>query len=41
GARSGSDTSELEARVQSLEATVADMQDALAALQARLNAAGA
>ncbi|ALS96332.1 YceH family protein [Xanthomonas oryzae] len=40
GARSGSDTSELEARVQSLEATVADMQDALAALQARLDAAG-
>ncbi|CAD7730463.1 hypothetical protein LMG31884_44850 [Xanthomonas hydrangeae] len=39
--RSSADSSELEARVQRLEATVADLQDALAAVQARLEAAGA
>ncbi|MDV2451254.1 YceH family protein [Xanthomonas hortorum] len=39
--RSSADSSELEARVHSLEATVADLQDALAAVQARLEAAGA
>ena len=40
-ARSGADSSELEARVLSLETTVAELQDALSALQARLDAAGA
>lgn len=35
-ARSGADSSELEARVLSLETTVAELQDALSALQARL-----
>ncbi|AZR24595.1 YceH family protein [Xanthomonas vasicola] len=39
--RGGSDTSELEARVQTLEATVTELQEVLAALQARLDAAGA
>ncbi|MGQ5304930.1 YceH family protein [Xanthomonas arboricola pv. corylina] len=39
--RSSADSSELEARVQMLEATVAELQDALAAVQARLEAAGA
>ncbi|MEA9481821.1 YceH family protein [Xanthomonas campestris] len=39
--RSGADSSELEARVLSLETTVAELQDALSALQARLDAAGA
>ncbi|PPT96174.1 YceH family protein [Xanthomonas arboricola] len=41
GPRSSADSSELEARVQTLEATVAELQDALAAVQARLEAAGA
>ncbi|WDJ98234.1 YceH family protein [Xanthomonas campestris pv. incanae] len=40
-ARSGADSSELEARVLSLETTVAELQDALSALQARLDAGGA
>ena len=40
-ARSGADSSELEARVLSLETIVAELQDALSALQARLDAAGA
>lgn len=40
-ARSGADSSELEARVLNLETTVAELQDALSALQARLDAAGA
>ena len=40
-ARSGADSSELEARVLSLETTVAELQDELSALQARLDAAGA
>lgn len=40
-ARSGADSSELDARVLSLETTVAELQDALSALQARLDAAGA
>ena len=40
-ARSGADSSGLEARVLSLETTVAELQDALSALQARLDAAGA
>ncbi|WP_285448232.1 DUF480 domain-containing protein [Xanthomonas sp. LMC-A-07] len=40
-ARSGADSSELEARVLGLETTVAELQDALSALQARLDAAGA
>ncbi|WP_115541504.1 YceH family protein [Xanthomonas campestris] len=40
-ARGGADSSELEARVLSLETTVAELQDALSALQARLDAAGA
>ncbi|MEG8067353.1 DUF480 domain-containing protein [Xanthomonas hortorum pv. gardneri] len=39
--RSSADSSELEARVHSLEAPVAELQDALAAVQARLEAAGA
>ncbi|KTF34120.1 hypothetical protein LMG919_15370, partial [Xanthomonas vesicatoria] len=37
----GADTAALEARVQGLETTVAELQDALATLQARLDAAGA
>ncbi|MBB2759794.1 UNVERIFIED_ORG: hypothetical protein GGR68_003994 [Xanthomonas campestris] len=41
GPRSSADSSELEARVQTLEATVAELQDALATVQARLEAAGA
>lgn len=41
GPRSNADSSELGARVQTLEATVAELQDALAAVQARLEAAGA
>ncbi|MCC5090536.1 YceH family protein [Xanthomonas campestris] len=40
-ARGGADSSELEARMLSLETTVAELQDALSALQARLDAAGA
>ncbi|MFA4385045.1 hypothetical protein P2C75_19990, partial [Xanthomonas perforans] len=40
-ARSGSDSSDLDARMQALEATVAELQEALAAVQARLDAAGA
>ena len=38
-ARSGSVNSELEGRVQRLEATVSELQDALTAVQARLDAA--